>query len=152
MIPISASGVFSCGAWINPSATTSIETIVDLQGPISQSCRIILNSDRPGGVEILFKDSGGTPYIVTETGYAWPTNTWINLMGTWDGSVEKLYINGSLNNSSLFGGQSTGGSSNIILGSASPGYQQYKGLMDDVRIYNRALSASEIAAMYAGGK
>jgi hypothetical protein len=28
----------------------------------------------------------------------------------------------------------------------------FSGSVDDVRIYNRALSAAEIAAMYAGGK
>jgi hypothetical protein len=28
----------------------------------------------------------------------------------------------------------------------------FPGLIDDVRIYNRALSAAQIAAMYAGGK
>jgi hypothetical protein len=43
-----------------------------------------------------------------------------------------------------------------------PTYSQFKigqvtgsysnGLIDDVRVYNRALSAAQIAAMYAGGK
>jgi hypothetical protein len=28
----------------------------------------------------------------------------------------------------------------------------FSGLIDDVRVYNRALSAAEIAALYAGGK
>lgn len=38
-------------------------------------------------------------------------------------------------------------SSNLQIGDPS-----FPGLIDDVRIYNRALSASEIAALYAGGK
>ena len=34
-----------------------------------------------------------------------------------------------------------------------PAYSNpFGGLIDDVRIYNRALSASEIQAMYNGGK
>jgi hypothetical protein len=36
--------------------------------------------------------------------------------------------------------------------SFSIGSTIFSGLPDDVRIYNRALSATQIAAMYAGGK
>jgi hypothetical protein len=47
------------------------------------------------------------------------------------------------------------GTPNTNNGSISPfiiGSGGFLGLIDDVRIYNRALSAAQIAAMYNGGK
>jgi nanoRNase/pAp phosphatase (c-di-AMP/oligoRNAs hydrolase) len=69
------------------------------------------------------------------------------------GVSTKFYIDGSY--------KSDGGSNNT--GNLTNSYQFYigggnayagvfSGLIDDVRVYNRALSAAEIAAIYNGGK
>jgi hypothetical protein len=65
-----------------------------------------------------------------------------------------FYVNGNLKST-----VNLSGTPPIINGSPlwiGKGYgsniQDWNGLIDDVRIYNRALSATQIAAMYAGGK
>ena len=67
--------------------------------------------------------------------------TWTNLTATNDGTTTRLYINGLLQKAypeSL----STGGSDLII------GNKGYVSFVDDVRIYSRAISASEVSAIY----
>ena len=81
-----------------------------------------------------------------------PTNAWTAFVATYDGLTKSLYINGTLNvtisytfpadwNSS-FMGEGIGGN---FAGQA----ETFDGVIDDVRIYNRALSASEVQQLYA---
>ena len=86
----------------------------------------------------------GTSSVVSG-GNLLAANTWTHVAATWDGAVMRVYLNGvqvasgaaigSLINSS--GQVSIGG--NVIYP-----VEFFKGLLDEIRIYNRALSASEI--------
>jgi len=69
-------------------------------------------------------------------------NEWHQLAGTNDGSNLRLYVDGVLKGTGSSPGK-TGVSENAYIGYASPAY--YYGALDDVRIYNRALSESEFA-------
>jgi hypothetical protein len=75
-----------------------------------------------------------------------PTNTWTHLAVTYDGSVVRLYVNGVQVGSIAASGPITAGTGALQLGGLSQSSDVFRGLMDDVRIYNRALTASEIAA------
>ncbi len=67
--------------------------------------------------------------------------TWTNLTATNDGTTTRLYINGVLQKS-FPETLSTGGSDVIV------GNKGYIGFIDDLRIYNRAISASEVSDIY----
>ncbi len=73
------------------------------------------------------------------------TLEWAHLAGTFDGSRLKLYVNGTLEDDIAAGPikYESGGMS--LLAAAS---DEFRGKTDDIRIYNRALSASEIDQMY----
>jgi prepilin-type N-terminal cleavage/methylation domain-containing protein len=79
--------------------------------------------------------------------------------GTWHNIViiisptyyVSLYIDGVLNNSAQSSAPPSKTNAINISAYGGGGYHM-AGLIDDIRIYNRVLSASEIAAMYAGGK
>ncbi len=66
---------------------------------------------------------------------------WVNITATNDGTNTKLYWNGILQKS--YPEKLSVGVSNLII--ANKGYV---GSIDDVRIYNRAISADEAAAIY----
>jgi len=81
-----------------------------------------------------------------------PVRTWTQVAFTYDGTNKKIYINGTLDNSSA---QTIDPASpaafNACIGSM--GYSsclQYtlNGALDDVRLYNRALSAAEVKQLY----
>jgi ADP-ribose pyrophosphatase YjhB (NUDIX family) len=99
----------------------------------------------------------------TKSGYlSWtstpPINEWVFLTATWDSVSQKmcLYQNGVKQMTELkFAGGTTGSlksSSLLYLGhSFNQPQSWFKGLIDDFRVYNRALSAEEISFLYFMG-
>ncbi|MDX2194782.1 MAG: LamG-like jellyroll fold domain-containing protein [Cytophagales bacterium] len=105
---------------------------------------------RPKGV-----GAGGTD-LVSNT--VLTTNTWYHLVAWYDGSKAKIYING-VNNveinasgniplESTFQGGAFGGETLAHEGGFLPSWLH--GKLDDIRIYNRALSDCEILSIYNG--
>lgn len=79
--------------------------------------------------------SNGTPLTA---------NTWYHYVGVVDGSKLYLYINGVLVKEVTASGVAIGSSAGSLFGIG----QNFQGAIDDVRIYNRALSAEEVATQY----
>ena len=80
-----------------------------------------------------------------------PTNVWTHLADTFDGSTYRRYYNGILVQSiAVTIPTSPTPSADLEIGASGP-YHGFQGLIDEVRIYDRALSASEIRAIYAAG-
>jgi hypothetical protein len=103
----------------------------------------------------FFVDSGYT-YNGLNTNETYNDNQWHFMIGTFDGSsnFQNLYIDGILKKSQQAGYTLTN-NFNITLGCSktSSGIltAYYSGLIDDVRIYNRALSTTEIGQLYHEG-
>ena len=102
----------------------------------------------------VFGIACGTNTAPTITALAYsPTiteNQWYNFVGTFDGLTFNIYINGVLKNTYVSTGAMVGTSTDSIaigydLFEASLGYpNQFKGLIDDIRLYNRVLNDSEV--------
>ena len=79
-----------------------------------------------------------------------PLMEWTHLSFTFDGSTVKIYFNGVEVASGSLSATLTYSSAPVLLGSNANlsflGYY-YDGIMDDVRIYNRGLSAAEVALL-----
>jgi hypothetical protein len=75
-----------------------------------------------------------------------PVGTWTHVAATYDGSTLRVYVNGGLQGSKAVSGpiQTSGGP--LRLGGNSVWGEWFAGLIDDVRVYNRALGAAEILA------
>lgn len=87
-------------------------------------------------------------------------NAWQQIVATWDGTASgssiKLYKDGA-EVSYFSGGASAGGSAStnsgdVYIGNRSDGTRSFDGGIDEVRLYNRVLSASEIQKLYLMGK
>jgi len=78
-----------------------------------------------------------------------PSNTWLFLAATYDSTSLKIYINGVLDSTIIFRGNLGYSNLPLLMGYNGAGVNDYyKGKIDDVKIFNRALSASEIRSMY----
>lgn len=76
--------------------------------------------------------------------YAPKLNTWQHVCGSFDGANGTIYVDGiSLGTQTIVGPIDSSGSS-IAIGSNLGGGNIYKGTLDDVRIYNNALSAAQV--------
>lgn len=70
---------------------------------------------------------------------------WYHITGTWNGSIIKIYLNGLLDNSLAHTTGLKTTAQNLFISYSS---STLNGLINDVRIYNRRLSADEIRELY----
>ena len=86
---------------------------------------------------------GSTPII--HGGACSATGVWTHYVGTYDGFTSRLYVNGIQVAAASVTGKVFSGTIDIAnyIGSF-----YVNGLIDDVRVYTRALSAAEVAALY----
>ena len=94
------------------------------------------------------KSSSGIKDLDSETELT--LNTLYNVTTVYDGSDYEIYINGKLDALSTFSGSILQTDIDLMIGQILPGNNQYnfKGVLDDIRIYNYALSLSEIKDLY----
>jgi len=84
-----------------------------------------------------------------------PLNQWTHLAFTYDGTTMNLYANGALISTGTTSGNLVADSPEFAIGGRAidpfgRGFR-FPGLIDEVEVFNRALSASEIQAIYAAG-
>ena len=72
------------------------------------------------------------------------TNTWTHVAGTYDGTTLRLYVNGVQVGSQAKTGSMPVSANPLQIGGDSIYGQYFPGSIDEVRVYNRALSATEI--------
>src|SRR3989344_3299485 len=87
--------------------------------------------------------TGVQDYAFASPGYTVPLNTWTHLVAVVNSSASAtLYVNG------LTSGTISGASGLVCnrgrIGATAANFGYFPGIMDDVRIYNRALSAAEV--------
>jgi hypothetical protein len=71
-------------------------------------------------------------------------NTWTHIATTYDGANMRIYVNGVLVATRAQAGNLAVGNQALRIGGNNVSGEFFKGLIDEVRIYNRALSAAEI--------
>ena len=78
-----------------------------------------------------------------------PANVWHHLVGTWNGSVVRLYINGKLSSSLNFAGTWPGTFRTypVRIGWGYGG-EYYQGYLRNLLFFNRSLDAEEILSLY----
>ena len=131
-------------AWIYPTATmTGWRTVMMKEQPSADIYYLSANTDinQPAtGVSV-----GGTIRQL-DAGTTIPVNAWTHLTATYDGTTQRLYINGVQVASGAQTGSITTSISPLHIGGNSIWGEYFNGYIDEVRIYNRALTTSEIQA------
>jgi hypothetical protein len=96
---------------------------------------------------------GTTPNIATTAADFIETDVWYHVVGTYDGETLKLYVNGELKDSNTSPSGSIDGGTAAILafGTWSSLVDYFKGIIDEVRIWDEALTAEQVEASYNGG-
>jgi prepilin-type N-terminal cleavage/methylation domain-containing protein len=136
-IPIQTYTAISMCSWISGNDPSRLQNIV---------------SANPG---ILAYASVSAKFAVYDGAGWWYASTtisagiWYQTCLTFDGSTKdlRLYTNGNLEYSGLGLGSYTNGSIDSI-GKGHDAGRNFNGLIDDVRVYNRALTTTEVAAIY----
>ncbi len=103
-------------------------------------------TDQDGQLGVAIRPPGGSSRTVGSG--VFPTvNSWYHVAGSCDGATAKIYINGILRNSSPVDPNYVGTTAGLRLGGeVCCGGNNFPGLISEVRIWNRALAPTEIAA------
>lgn len=120
----------------------------------SGTVQLILQQDGTNGRHWLYRNSSGVlgTYLggsALESTGTIPTNQWTFVAVTYDQSTLRLYLNGSLAASSTRSLESSTGG--MFIGKSKTG-QYWDGKLDNVRIYDRRLTANEVSDMYLQGR
>jgi hydrogenase maturation factor HypE len=73
-------------------------------------------------------------------------NTWTHLAATYDGTTVRLFVNGVQAGTRAVSGSLAASTGALRIGGNAVWGEYFSGRIDEVRIYNRALSAAEIQA------
>ena len=78
-----------------------------------------------------------------------PVNTWLHVAATYNGTQLRGYVGGAQAGTTLTAGRSLTGQTarlgDYVRGSTNDDGNQFRGLMDDIRIFPRAIDAAEVA-------
>ena len=128
-------------AWIQPTAAQSgWRTIVQREVDA-----YFLNASTAAaacGPPAAAHSGGATVFVSGPT--ASPVNAWTHVALTYDGTILQLYVNGVQAASQARTGSIQASSNPLRIGGNSPYGEYFQGLIDEVRIYNRALTQAEI--------
>ena len=154
-VPSSASleiqDAITLSAWVFHFSSSSPQHIVNMSALYS-GYRLAAWWANPAGNSLEFYDTNEEQYLVDDGGQPY-IGVWTHIAGTWDGSVMRIYRDGILSGESTFTGQIAIANNDLYIGVLNPipwpiqGY--FHGYIDDVRIYNRALSLGEIKQLMA---
>lgn len=137
-------------AWIRPDVLTGVRTIMAKE--LSYKYRL--------------SGTGSVGYLTSVNGSSWGINgtaaaptitasTWAHVVFTMSVSTGRIvvYVNGNVvgTNLTLAGPMAGYSANNLRIGSHTTGAEGFDGNIDDARFYNRALTESDIQALYAAG-
>ena len=150
----------SIEAWFYPTFLPSPHEFIIGKGTFNSNLPWFLTVRQNEVSFMIFKNF---PYVAgnyssVDTSWTPKVNEWHHVVATYiyitDGTSQlRIYIDGVLkgSNNIAVGPMASSPSSSINIGRDGSGNYRWNGLIDEVRIYNRALSTAEIQKHYAEG-
>ncbi|MBN8677953.1 MAG: hypothetical protein J0M29_06985 [Chitinophagales bacterium] len=141
-------GITTISFWVNPaSLPASGESFILSHGGWQERWKISLPSH---GKPVFTTHSGGACCSDLDSGTPLSTGSWTHVVMVHDGAQDKIYFNGVKVNE-----KNAAGNLDLTTKPLGIGFDPidnanyFHGSLDEVRIYNTALSDAEIAALYA---
>ena len=139
----------SVEAWVKPAAAGSNGGIFEktVGGNVNTGYLLLMEG---GYIEFRGKQAAGS--YVTAAGPVLAAGTWTQVIGSYDGSTLRLYVNGAQVGSAAAGTLASGSGPSFIgrLGAEgpNPGILPFSGVIDEVAVYSGALSSARVLAHY----
>ena len=135
-------------AWVKYDSLFSWQSIVhgrSILGSWSSSYWLATSSNN-----LLRFNLAGTSTTSSDATVSLSTNTWYHIVGTYNGSDAKIYLDGSEIKSWSTDGSITG-ENGVRIGLEGSGNYHFNGTIDEVIIWNVSLSADKIMDLYLDG-
>jgi YD repeat-containing protein len=133
---------FTLEAWVKPSDVRTNAPLIEKQTKEFYAYQLYAGSKYTAGVpEGRTSEADWASEAVTAK-EALPTNTWSHVALTYDGEKIRIYVNGKLISTAAGGKVQTSSGALWIGGNQFSHY--FKGTIDEVRLYNQALSEGQV--------
>lgn len=120
-----------------------VNTFPTLCAKGSQNYRLYLTS----GTQRIQARFSGLSHL--NSSFVFNEDTWYHVVVTFNGFDKKLYINGTLDTHETESATITTNDDDFVLGNLDEGgTRSFKGAIDDFRVYDKALDAHQILALY----
>jgi hypothetical protein len=136
---LNITGPITVVGWFKYSSSTYDTTGIEK----TQAYRLVVTSNK---LSFQICDSGNVWHNATSSS-TYNDNTWHHVAGTYDGTAQKLYVDGFEVASLSWNGSIKSTTTTFEIGRRDDMARYYKGLLDEVRVYKRTLSQSEILAI-----
>ncbi|MCX5646231.1 MAG: discoidin domain-containing protein [Phycisphaerae bacterium] len=135
-------------AWTNMRTTASGEMAILSKGSWAANNLPYEVTEDAGGVIYwqFYNDAGRDTCSPTSPS----VGEWHHIAATYDGKVFKCYIDGALGEEWAYVGTMPKNTASVTIGRRSGGGTYFNGMIDDVQLWARALSAAEIAKIMPG--
>ena len=138
--------------WVNPESFTSVEArfISKADGITASNHYLLAGTESGDALRFRLKTNGVTTTLVSSTGVL-TANEWSFVSFTYDKQAMRIYHNGELVAQQAVTGEITGSTTVETLIGNQPVTRNrlYAGLLDDLRVYNGALSEAELQELMA---
>ena len=130
-------------AWVKPSLISSAFQTVVLKEQTNDLAYALYANTRTFHPDSEAYIGTGSAKVVDGTSTL-PTGTWSHVAATYDGSALRLYVNGSQVSQVAASGSILSSTGALRIGGNNVWGEWFNGWIDEVRVYNRALSTAEI--------
>ena len=131
-------------AWVNPTALSGWRTVVFKETSAGLAYVLYANDNDPKPATYVRRTGASLSDGASGT-VQLPLNTWTHLAATFDGVNLRLFVGGVRVDSQPVSGSITQSVNPLHIGGNAIWGEYFAGSIDEVRIYNRALTAAEIA-------
>jgi hypothetical protein len=135
---------FSIAAWVKLQHTSGSQVFVNRGTAGGLFTMYLLD----GNVRMLVEYADGQ-YTHANTP-APPANRWVHYLGTYDGQQIRLYVDGELVSTTAAAGRIPRSDARLYLGALAPDTRVLDGQLEDIRIWDRTLSADQAAQVARG--
>lgn len=145
---------FTVEAWFKMKSTSwgGSVSLFTQNWPSANNVNLVLGGTN-GTTDIRIGIYNGGWYY-SATGFTPVQNVWTHILGTYDGVSMKLYANGVIIDTTTTSAGLTGGLNNngYVIGKSWGGNLWFKGSIGSIRVYNRALTSTEVAQNFNATK
>ena len=128
-------------AWVYPTALSGWRTAVLKESADGLAYALYAHNDAPRPATTI--NTGGPDLEALGTS-ALPLNAWTHLASTYDGATLRMYVDGCLVGSLATGGSIVTTADALRIGGNEVWGEFFQGRIDEIRVYDRALSQTEI--------
>jgi hypothetical protein len=133
-------------AWVYPTAngSGSWRNVLIKERPGGEVYNLYANADANTPVAYVVRAADPSSPLDARGTSQLPSNTWTHLAVTYDGTTLRLFVNGTQVGSRAVSGALLTSNGALRFGGNSVWGEFFQGRLDEIRLYNRALTVSEI--------